>query len=201
MPTATQLPGTGTTSLTSTANSRRPSAARALTSARSSTKAPEHQALRPRNTQPSFVRSASTRAEGGSAAHTPQSPSGAGASRSARIATASQCASARRPRTKSTAESSASACQRCNVRPEPGSGRSSTPTRNAARSSSPTEALVTGNRTPASQADKGTHTRATSRAVGGRPPTGVGACAARRRLVRQTTRVTDAFAARTSSSA
>ena len=66
-PTAAHVPGTGTTSATATANSRRPSWACAVTRARSSSSAPEHQALRPVRVQHPPVRRASTRAAGGSA--------------------------------------------------------------------------------------------------------------------------------------
>src|SRR3984957_11703842 len=134
IPVAGQLPTSGSSSSVSTANSRAPSSAAAVTRASVQIRAPEQYCLVPSSSHPSAARLAVTLGPGGFAAHTPQRRpgSGRGPPSSARIATASACPSHRRASDRSSPARSASAAHRCLVAPAPGSGRSSRPASTAA---------------------------------------------------------------------
>src|ERR1700733_4836496 len=129
IPVAGQLPGTGSRPVVATANSRAPSGAAAVTSARGQARGPERYCLRPETRQPPAVRAAVRPGPGGIAAQTPHRLPGPGAGppSSARIATASACPSPSRTRDRSSAARPASRAQRSRVRPLPGRGRSSRP--------------------------------------------------------------------------
>src|SRR3984885_1189451 len=129
IPVAGQLLRSGSSSSVSTANSRAPSSAAAVTRTSVQIRAPEQYCLVPSSSQPSPPWLAVTLGPGGFAAHTPQRLpcSGLGPPSSARIATASACPSHSRASDRSSPARSANAAHRCLVAPEPGSGRSSPP--------------------------------------------------------------------------
>jgi hypothetical protein len=152
-PVATQAPSCTVTpgAVRSTANNRRRAGTApagvvcAVTRARSSEPASEHQGFVPSNCQPAAPRVALTRCPEPSAANTPQlaelAAAGA-ASAWARIARASVCASSTRAAVRSAAATVARASKSSRVRPVPGCGNSAAvPTaKSRARPASPSTA-------------------------------------------------------------
>src|SRR5689334_7776790 len=139
MPVAGQVPGTGASASTGTANNRIPSGAVAVTRAWVHERAPEQYRFVPCSRHPPPWRAASSLGPGGWAAHTPHRlpGGGAGPSSSARIATASAWPSASLPSDRSSAARFANAAHRSRVCPEPGSGRSRRPESTAVRNAWP----------------------------------------------------------------
>src|SRR5580693_4857679 len=140
MPTAGQVPATGTRSAVLAANSRLPSGVAAVTSASVTECAPEQYCLMPSRRQPRPARLAVSAGPGGCAAQTPQRVPAGGVAwpSSARMASASAWPSASRPSERSSPARSARTAQRSRVRPPPGSGRFSRPDSTAARNAAAT---------------------------------------------------------------
>src|SRR5690242_16218593 len=150
MPVAGQVPGTGARSRVSAVNSRVPSGAAAVTRACVHVRAPEQYRLMPSSRHPPAVRLAISPGPGGCAAQTPQRlpAAGAPAPSSARMASASVWPLDSRARDRSSPASSARTAQRSQVRPPPGSGRSSRPDPIAAAKAAATSLIIVIPRPP-----------------------------------------------------